>query len=228
MKSLEEVIKYKLNFLPRGTDPFYTIQTYTYDERIGKYSRPMFLDFYETKNTIFSKDSFSLIEDITPLFIYISSCDTYYRENGYGKIAFMSITLDIPNVRGISNHDYSIIRTFSNYNTLDNRVFDDLVENKIAMFKKCLNESFSRKGYCVRYIEPFTIRIDVDFINFPAFFKHHKIFKLEECVICLEEEPKVLFCDCGHICICKKCIFLNIYNICPVCKERITLFRIIE
>ena len=29
-----------------------------------------------------------------------------------------------------------------------------------------------------------------------------KTFKLEECIICLEEEPKVLFCNCGHICIC--------------------------
>ena len=29
MKSLEEVIKYKLKFLPAGIDPFYAIQTYT-------------------------------------------------------------------------------------------------------------------------------------------------------------------------------------------------------
>ena len=29
MKSLEEVIKYKLDFLPIGIDPFYAIQTYT-------------------------------------------------------------------------------------------------------------------------------------------------------------------------------------------------------
>ena len=28
MKSFEEVIKYKLNFLLRGTEPFYAIQTY--------------------------------------------------------------------------------------------------------------------------------------------------------------------------------------------------------
>ena len=28
MKSLEEVIKYKLNFLPKDIDPFYVIQEY--------------------------------------------------------------------------------------------------------------------------------------------------------------------------------------------------------
>ena len=32
-----------------------------------------------------------------------------------------------------------------------------------------------------------------------------KTFKYDQCVICLEEEPKVLFCNCGHICICEKC-----------------------
>ena len=55
-----------------------------------------------------------------------------------------------------------------------------------------------------------------------------KTFKSDQCVICLEEEPKVLLCDCGHICICKKCILLNRYNKCPVCKERSTILRIIE
>ena len=54
-----------------------------------------------------------------------------------------------------------------------------------------------------------------------------KTFKLEQCVICLEEEPKVLFCNCGHICICKKCIICR-YDNCPVCKEKSTILRMIE
>ena len=78
MKSLEEVIKYKLNFLPEGIDPLYDIETYTL-ERGTTYV------VYKTKNVIFSNDSISLMEDITPLFIYISSCDKYYREIEYGK-----------------------------------------------------------------------------------------------------------------------------------------------
>ena len=185
---------------------------------------------YETKNTIFSNDSFTLVEDITPLFIYISSCEKYYRENGYGKITKMEISLDMPNLRGSTNDNY-FYRTFCIYSTLED-VFDDLEENRIAIFKKRLNESFSRVGYCIRYIEPFTIRININFIYFNAFFNQHKIFKSKECVICLEEEPKVLFCNCGHICICKKCILLNRYDICPVCREdskkENTILRIIE
>ena len=33
-----------------------------------------------------------------------------------------------------------------------------------------------------------------------------KTYKTDECVICLENKNNVLFCNCGHICVCKKCI----------------------
>ena len=54
-----------------------------------------------------------------------------------------------------------------------------------------------------------------------------RTFKLEHCVICLEEEPKVLFCNCGHLCICEKCLVCRFDN-CPVCKKENTILRIIE
>ena len=85
MKSLEEVIKYKLNFLPKEIEPFYVIQAYATEGRKCSY------DLYRTKNVIFSNDSLSFLEDITPLFIYISSCYKYYRENGYGKLEYIYI-----------------------------------------------------------------------------------------------------------------------------------------
>ena len=91
MKSLEEVIKYKLNFLPLETEPFYAIQTYTAER--GTNPPPTFYDMYRTKNPIFSNDSYSFMEDITPLFIYISSCEKYYRENGHGEINTIWIKL---------------------------------------------------------------------------------------------------------------------------------------
>ena len=54
-----------------------------------------------------------------------------------------------------------------------------------------------------------------------------KTFKSDQCVICLEEKPKVLFCNCGHICICEKCA-PHRYDNCPVCKKENTILRIIE
>ena len=145
MKSLEEVIKYKLNFLPEETEPFYAIQTYTPERGARVYANTYTI--YRTKNTIFSNDSFSLMEDITPLFIYISSCDKYYRENGYGKIVSMVIELKM------AGGDFLRFGSSSAYGDNDN----DLEEHRIAIIKTRLNEDFSRVGYCTRYTKPFTV-----------------------------------------------------------------------
>ena len=105
MKSLEEVIKYKLNFLPEGVEPFYAIQTY--EAKRGTNPPPRFYDIYRTKNPIFSNDSYSFMEDITPLFIYISSCEKYHRENGHGKIDQIWIKL--------ITEDYKVLESSISY-----------------------------------------------------------------------------------------------------------------
>ena len=178
MKSLEEVIKYKLDFLPIGTDPFYAIQTYR--ARRGSNPTTTIYDIYETKNTIFSNDSYSFMEDITPLFTYISSCDKYYRENGHGKIYEIVINLFMVDgetlMFGISN------------------AFGDLDEHRISDFKEDKNSFFSSVGYCTRYTEPFKILFEGFFYHFQteeerleAERRNRETFKLEQCVICLEE-----------------------------------------
>ena len=130
MKSLEEVIKYKLDFLPIGINPFYAIQTYR--ARRGSNPTTTIYDIYETKEGIFSNDSFSFMKDITPLFIYISSCDKYYRENGHGKIYEIVINLFMVDgetlMFGISN------------------AFGDLDEHRISDFKEDKNSFFSSVG----------------------------------------------------------------------------------
>ena len=250
MKFLEEVIKYKLNFLPEETEPFYAIQTYVAERGAHTYIS------YKTKNTIFSNDSFSLMEDITPLFIYISSCDKYYRQNGYGKIDYMMIELIMAGG--------DILRFGSSYTYDDNH--NDLEEHRIAIIKTRLNEDFSRVGYCTRYTKPFKIVIngwfdlfltdeerlalerlveerlalerlalerriedyyEEDYYEEELSINDSRTFKLEQCVICLEKEPKVLFCNCGHICICNECLVIKLDN-CLVCKKENEILRIIE
>ena len=267
MKSLEEVIKYKLNFLPLGTEPFYAIQTYTAER--GTDPPPRFYDIYRTKNPIFSNDSYSFMEDITPLFIYISSCEKYYRENGHGKID--SIT-----IKSISE-DYKVLE-YGLSTTIDDRL-DDLEEHRISEFKEHRNFFFLNAGYCMRFTKPFWIAFIGGFNHFrteeeclqyeaesreyeEAYYRDEshlegdyyeegggenddeseeedngrreefpindsKTFKSDQCIICLEEEPKVLFCNCGHLCICKKCASHK-YDNCPVCKKENTILRIIE
>ena len=55
-----------------------------------------------------------------------------------------------------------------------------------------------------------------------------KTFKEKTCTICLEIIPNVLFCLCGHICICEKCKEIKKLNFCPICKTENNILRIIE
>ena len=146
MKSLEEVIKYKLNFLPEEIEPFYAIQTYTAER--GPHALPRIYEIYKTKNTVFSNDSFSFMEDITPLFIYISSCEKYHRENGHGRIDDISIKL-------IMEGDYEEL-DFGSSSSCNDITFE-YESHRISWLKKYRNYFFSRVGYCARYTKPFTI-----------------------------------------------------------------------
>ena len=44
-------------------------------------------------------------------------------------------------------------------------------------------------------------------------------YREEECVLCLKEKSNILFCKCGHICICKKCKEKYKSKTCPICKK---------
>ena len=262
MKSLEEVIKYKLNFLPKGTEPFYAIQTYTAER--GANPQPSFYDIYRTKNPIFSNDSYSFMEDITPLFIYISSCEKYYRENGHGEIGCIFSAL--------ISEGYEELNFVTSY-AHDFLASDEVKLHRMSRVKRDQNNLFLREGYCKRFTKPFKIVFRGGFNHFRTeeeelrrgvearedyLIEHgyyrpggypagddydeseeeddteeklpindYKTFKSDQCVICLEKEPKVLFCNCGHLCICKKCASHR-YDNCPVCKKENTILRIIE
>ena len=53
----------------------------------------------------------------------------------------------------------------------------------------------------------------------------NKIFKLDECVICSNKPPNILFCNCGYIPICRECDETEPLNKCPVCKIDATIKR---
>ena len=55
-----------------------------------------------------------------------------------------------------------------------------------------------------------------------------KIFKSEECIICLENQPIILFCNCGHLCNCAECYKLKSLSACPICKTENEIIRTLE
>eukprot|EP00493_Phyllostaurus_siculus_P019520 UN19829 len=44
----------------------------------------------------------------------------------------------------------------------------------------------------------------------------HKIFREEECCICLSKKPTFIMRPCGHLCVCKNCIKRRLIT-CPLC-----------
>ena len=50
-------------------------------------------------------------------------------------------------------------------------------------------------------------------------------FKSNECVICLTNPPNILFCNCGHLCLCLECERKKISNKCPICKTENEIIR---
>ena len=55
-----------------------------------------------------------------------------------------------------------------------------------------------------------------------------KIFKSVECVVCMNDKPNILFCNCGHLCECGECYKISTSSICPVCKTDNEIIRTLE
>ena len=48
-----------------------------------------------------------------------------------------------------------------------------------------------------------------------------KTFKEDQCVICFDRKPNVLFNECNHICVCNKCEETRPLTQCPCCRTKI-------
>ena len=55
--------------------------------------------------------------------------------------------------------------------------------------------------------------------------KSIETFKTDECVICLENEPNILFCSCGHVGICEKCNKEYNSSTCLICRMHSDILR---
>ena len=49
-----------------------------------------------------------------------------------------------------------------------------------------------------------------------------KIFNHNQCVICLDRKPDVLFIECNHKCVCNKCEEEHPSTECPYCRTKIS------
>ena len=103
----------------------------------------------------------------------------------------------------------------------DINLFIDIMEDNRYFFMRELKEGVRLTVVKIEMLEKKKI-ISGQFTN------GEKTFKEKTCVICLEGIPNVLFCECGHICICEKCKEIKKINVCPACRTENTILRIIE
>ena len=162
------------------------------------------------------------MEEMAPLLVYICSCINFC---------------------GRRYNDLIIKLRFDHTElTLDNsiNVFADLFRNPLNIINEN-NDQTRSFGFCTCFSEPFRLELSLEQDSESPYIEKEdeeeieeeeetinelKTFKFDNCVICLENKPSVLFCNCGHLCVCKECI--KRFTKCPICKKENTILRIIE
>ena len=101
------------------------------------------------------------------------------------------------------------------------------IKNKIS-FENKYNEDFSIEGIfriCLNIA--CYVYEDEDIEEDEEHTVVKKSIKEDECVICFENKPNILFVECLHICVCKQCDKKGNFNKCPLCRKKINNQKIL-
>ena len=205
-KFLEEFYKERVNFnfeedIIRGESKGYIDKLLTYETNV----------FYpETFNLGF-------VKRIIPFIFYLNSL--------YGCNLNDDITITGFNTEIFLNDDPFIKDTlFSLFLFEHNINYLSYLNREVDIYEK----------YKIRKVPfvPFNVRVEFN-IGVKTNLNKKPInsiqtFKSEECVICLTNPPKVLFCNCGHLCLCAECREIKSLSECPICKTKNKIIRILE
>ena len=100
------------------------------------------------------------------------------------------------------------------------RTYYDFYDADYDLYFNVIAELENNNELIVTHTEP--IPEDTKVINL------FKIFKSEECIICMTNQPNVLFCNCGHVSYCLNCYKLKTLSTCPICKTDNEIIRMLE
>ena len=201
MKSLKKVIKQKCKFIGNSWLPY---ELYEIDADFNPRS-----DFvlFRTHSSVKVSNVCILLQEMIPLYVYILSCLKYH-----GQPRFFSSISNMKLVFFYSEAELNLLAPFSCHSS----------SCTIEKMKSSIADIRSR-GHYTAFSDCFRIDLvikvydgddddnddddnddDNDKENKPLTTNEVKTFKTDDCVICLDNKPNVLFCNCGHICVCKK------------------------
>ena len=180
-------------------------------------------------------NSIDLVEKLTPFLYYLPSEYLEKTDDNY-------FTFDVE----VFSPDELVSTRVASFGRND---FTTEYEGSLIMNKTKMKYDDVNKCYYRVFAKPFQIHIIVaDHIDLNELYEEVeeynryslqeeeeeeqiintiKSFKSDECVICLTNPTNVLFCNCRHICICDECNKMKPLDICPICKTRNFIKRII-
>ena len=171
-----------------------------------------------------------LMDKVNPFIYYLASKYQNVIEWNYDYGIFFDVVVAFP------KREYEVILNDYKLSKYPNDLSIDITEQNLY--------DYSEEGIEKLISTPFNIIISVyaEYIN--RFYENEEEVEEEdeeevepielkqtiiydECVICYENKPNVLYPDCFHISTCKKCEELHPINKCPICREKVMIRYII-
>ena len=185
-----------------------------------------------------------LLDRIDPFLYHLASKYQKYKENNQYK-AFFQVDFSFGDPK--KNHTYSNVKKFTARECVDGDilVLDKSSENTRTFFssRSIIGELFQiriflRADYYKEEVEQESEAEDESEVEDESEKEEieddlkyqldeedpvvvSKPFKTDQCVVCLSKEPKNLFFNCLHYCVCSDCEKANLFRKCPSCRTRI-------
>ena len=163
---------------------------------------------------------------------YQLACDNYVKMDDLIKNIEMCLQVFIEKYNHCENNPCTCKRINDEGLTLIRSIYCKTYHLEDELYSNFKGSSYSFLSEAKRIME------EVEADNIKEWLRHilsgdkqintDKTFKFDECVICLTNPPNVLFCNCGHKCICINCNKKKSLVKCPVCKTENTIKRILN
>ena len=169
-----------------------------------------------------------LMDKVNPFIYYLASKYQNVIEWNYEYRIFFDVIVAFP------KEEYELILKDYRLSKYPNDLSIDITEQNLYDFskediEKLINTPFHiiidvYAEYINRFYEEEVEEEDEEEVE-PIKLKQTIIY--DECVICYENKPNVLYPDCFHISTCKRCEELHLINKCPLCREKVMIKYII-